>query len=66
MKYQMKNLDNADFSEAQIHAFTKFLRENHVRSKVVKYCTSDWKPKVLEFIDLVERSSKGAIYWKFV
>ena len=66
LKYQIKNLDNVDFSEAQIHAFAKFLRDNHVRPKVVKHCTSAWKPKVLEFIDFVDRSSKGTIYWKFV
>ena len=57
---------DGEFSEAQIHAFAKFLRNNHVRPKVVKYCTSAWKSKVLEFIDFVERSSKGTIYWQFV
>ena len=57
---------DGEFSEAKIHAFAKFLRDNHVRPKVVKHCTSAWKPKVLEFIDFVDRSSKGTICWKFI
>lgn len=27
---------------------------------------SDWKPEILRFLDFLQRSSKGSIYWDFV
>lgn len=54
------------FSESQIHTFAEFLRKNHVRSKISQHSTSEQKAEILRFIDFVDRSSKGTIYWSFI
>ena len=54
------------FSEEQIHLLANYFRNNQIRRKVEKYCNSDWKPEILRFLDFLQRSSKGSIYWDFV
>ena len=56
---------DGNFSEAQIHAFAKFLCDNHARINVKKHCTAEWKQDVLDFIDFVQTSSHGTIHWVF-
>lgn len=53
-------------SEEDIHLLAKYFWDNQIRSKVAKRSTSDWKPKVLAFLDFVQKSSHNSVYWEFM